>query len=170
MSSRMRAAEGPYRYCAVSRGPCHHDCMLPWSPRRWCSCWIRSLTSLVAYTSSGRSVPLRYKPRPSVTPNERTCPSPNCLASDFVSDIRVVITPHPVGSSGLEREGGDDPTGLRTRPSWAPRQAVPEPEPEVRAVVAAGDRRAEPERGGRALWDRPVDGHARPSGRQAGCA
>ena len=91
-----------------------------------------------------------------------------CLASDFVSDIRVVITPHPVGSSGLEQEGGDDPAGLRARPSWAPRQAVPEPEPEVRAVAAAGDRRAEPGRGGRALRDRPVDGRAHPSGRQQG--
>jgi transposase len=92
----------------------------------------------------------------------------HCLASGFVSDIGVLIRPHPVGSSGLEQEGGDDPAGLRTRSSGAAGQAVAEPEPEVRAVVAAGDRRAEPERGGRALGDRPLHGHAHPAGRRAG--
>src|SRR5438093_1935541 len=85
-------------------------------------------------------------------------------ASDFVSDVWVVIRPHPVGSSGPEQEGGDDPAGPWTRPSWASGQAVLEPKPELRAVVAAGDRRAEPGRGGRAVRRGPRHGHADPPG------
>jgi hypothetical protein len=97
-------------------------------------------------------------------------PDRHWFASDFVSDIRVLIAPHPVGSSGPEQEGGDDPTRSPTRSSRTPSQGVPQPNREVRAVAAAGDRGTEPERGGRAVRDRPVDGDADPPGGQAGRA
>jgi hypothetical protein len=39
--------------------------------------------------------------------------------------LRVLITPHPVGSCGPEQEGGDDPTRSPTRSSRTPSQALP---------------------------------------------
>src|SRR4030095_9499741 len=90
--------------------------------------------------------------QPATINHSRITPvSTSWFASDFVSDLRGLITPHPVGPPGPEQEGEDDPTRSPTRSSRTPSQAVPQPNREVRAVAAAGDWGTEPERGRRAV-------------------